>query len=234
VANLFLQFGKNLIAVLATTSVLGIGLLSIASNVYASEEGNQESEASQLEWFPDLSGNEKVLELPCGGYLHGSATLVSGENGNSITFDSNTDTNSIKLDDLRDGTEQVEYTDFTLEDLFPSKLTRGTTPPTSYLTLSKGDSYTSNPFSGSGWRYAGLFITRGGNYSANATLTWTSSKDSGRVGDYNDLMNLYINGNVTGTAIAKNGSKKIDAQYSHAYYTYNPATGTQYTVSYPK
>lgn len=118
----------------------------------------------------------------------------------------------------------------------PTYETRQTSPGWSARKLKAGETYRSQRFSGKGWRFSGYSF-----YPALGTgpyLFFRSIGDDGRVGNYNDAMNLVMRGQLTGKALmAKDGWKYffvgdsvVSANNALGYYTYNPKPGTVYEV----
>ncbi|MDR2976109.1 MAG: hypothetical protein LBV19_02200 [Streptococcaceae bacterium] len=108
--------------------------------------------------FLDLSDDDKVLQLPEGGWLHGKCQDYSDLEMKHLTaeYDSETDENSITVKEARRIIKQREQKLMLKEDVKPLPL--ATYPPENVRTLRLHDSYTSNEFSGKGWRFAGLLF----------------------------------------------------------------------------
>lgn len=89
-------------------------------------------------------------------------------------------------------------------------------------------SYTSNQFSGSGWRFSGYrFLPASGT---GIYLAWRVEGDSGRVGLYEHARNTY-NGQIQGVSIAPGQRKYVASDtYGLFFYTFNPIPGSRYIV----
>ena len=88
--------------------------------------------------------------------------------------------------------------------------------------------YTSNPFSGNGWRFSGYrFLPASGT---GVYLAWRVEGDAGRVGTYDHARNTY-NGHIQGVPVDP-GQRKYVASDSTGllFYTYNPVPGSRYIV----
>ncbi len=106
-------------------------------------------------------------------------------------------------------------------DLKPSIAFRGAYVPTEVRTLYANQSYLSNPFSASGWRYGELVFVPAwftGDY-----LYWQVFGDSGRVDDRK--------GNST--PIEPGQTLPVYSKSGTYFRTYNPVNGSKYYVSNP-
>ena len=201
---------------LALALVFSLGFC--VSPVYAAQENPDISS----EYFYDLKEEDKVLELPDGGFLYGSATVTDNEDSTiTETYNSLTDENSITVKEAR----------VLLNEETSNYLSRGANVPdvaSKTITLKSGTHYQSSAFSGSGWRFGGYFFKAApgtGTY-----LKWISYNDGGRVGNYTEATGTK-NGTIQGTAIEKNKSQYVSRGGSAMiYYTYSPASGTYYYV----
>ena len=72
---------------LCLSVLLGGMILSSVSTVSASEMQYDSSSEAQYDLFTGYSEDEKVLELPNGGYLIGEAELVDATSFNELTQD---------------------------------------------------------------------------------------------------------------------------------------------------
>ena len=131
---------------LALTLVFSLGFC--VSPVYATQENPDISS----EYFYDLKEEDKVLELPDGGFLYGSATVTDNEDSTiTETYNSLTDENSITVKEAR----------VLLNEETSNYLARGANVPdvaSKTITLKSGAHYQSSAFSGSGWRFGGYFF----------------------------------------------------------------------------
>ena len=192
------------------------------SNNYSNIKDVNENNAIENQLFCDLEDDDLVLELPEGGYLFGEAT-IENDNGDVIgKYNSQTDDNSITVKEAR-------------ELLFKERISegnqispKGSSIPTSTITLASGASYTSSGFSGSGWRFSGYkFIASSGT---GYYLLWCSIGDDGRVGNMTEAYST-LNGTIAGDCIYNGSYTYISkATLSQIYYTYNPISGTYYYV----
>lgn len=97
--------------------------------------------------------------------------------------------------------------------------------------LSSGESYTSQPFYESGWRFSeSKFKAADGT---GTWLLWTAVGDGGVVGNEYEAYRTYQTKQSIGRAKIENGrSQYVDGQGSWLFfYTYNPVKGSRYVVS---
>lgn len=175
--------------------------------------------------FEGLSEDDLVLEMPEGGFLYGQCedydvddpTVLLGE------YDSETDPNSVTVAEAK----EILLSQMNDEGIEPI----GDAPPSNskVRVLAYGDTYTSSPFSGTGWRFSNLQFKPAsgtGNY-----LRWSSYVDSGRVGNYNEGYATKYGGSTQGTSV-KAGQTIWNSEegLGQIYYTYNPIAGTYYVV----
>lgn len=170
--------------------------------------------------FDGLDETDKVLELPSGGFLYGEATDVDAEDETIIlaSYNSETDENSVTVKEaveiIRNG-ECIQ--------------SRGAGLPSQTRLLSAGAVYTSNAFSGSGWRFGGYYFKSGGN---GDWLKWSTFNDDGRVGDIGDATSVKNNANSgRGMNLYIGYPQYLNtANGGLVYFTYNPKSGTYYRV----
>lgn len=208
---------KNAVLSFILACSLGFSTFS----VFANEEKLVQADNS-LDYFYDLNENDKILELPDGGFLYGSAIITDNEDS-TITeaYDSLTDENSITVKEareiLKEQSNQIQVRGSNIPDV-ASKT----------ITLDSNAEYKSSEFSGSGWRFGGYFFKA--KSGTGTYLRWTSYKDGGMVGNYSEAIGTK-NGTIQGTAIEKNQTQYISRGGSAMiYYTYSPVSGTHYYV----
>lgn len=179
-----------------------------------------------------LSDTDKVLVMPDGAILNGTISVKS----NSLldkaipSINSATNPNAITWGELK---KETKTSNNNLSKVFSSKKLvdrnnlRGSSPATQHWTLEAGKYYSSNAFSGSGWRFGG-YIFETPPVAADYLL-WGSHGDAGRVGNYNDAMNTWNNGGNYGIQI--NNGAQAYFEGPAQYYSYNPKSGSYYGVA---
>lgn len=97
--------------------------------------------------------------------------------------------------------------------------------------LVDGEVYTSNFFSGSGWRFSELKFRP--SHGTGSYLRWTSIGDSALVGSEYQAFHTWQTGVGTSMAVLGNGETRwVDTTGGWSvFYTYNPARGPQYVVA---
>ncbi|WP_302373488.1 hypothetical protein [Enterococcus asini] len=208
--------------------MLGVGLFA-SGFLFQTENAKAdmlESSYKDVQLFPELAGDQKVLELPKGGFLHGEA-IVEEADGTTIHYNSETDVNSISIDQARMAVYDLQQKND--KWLFGNPiLTRGTQPPTSTTSLKYNASYSSASFSGSGMRFAGYYFKTTG--TTGTGLRYWSNKSGGAAGSsYAAWQSYYDKGYSGGASVmAAGGTTKVTGVTT--YFTNNPKSGTTYTV----
>lgn len=178
--------------------------------------------------FSAISQDDKVLQLPDGGFVSGTGKVEIFSINDLETpiqeLDLDNDPNAMTVDEAYalweseedTSTEIMPYQDIVV----PS--------PDKVMGLSYGQVYTSQKFSASGWRFAGWWFVALQPDVYGSYLRWSTHVDSGRVVTIYDF-HLLANG---GTAIYPGQYYWINAGVSVpvTYCTYNPISGTYYTV----
>ncbi|EGO8848107.1 TPA: hypothetical protein KL266_002380 [Enterococcus faecalis] len=228
-------------------SIISISLLSIfigtsTANASSSRDNGSKDTKSHVEMnvekqfsSANLSDNDKVLPLEDGGYLHGKALYGVKQ----VELNSQTDARSITVKEAKSRSIKNFYSLHSYQTLTSTEVKGAGLPdPNNYITLPAGSDYFSEPFSGSGWRFGGVWII--GQYEANGhtyfggKTAWSSFGDSGRVGDYTDALNQYLSpdGPLQGVALVQDGAlfnvSPTDGSDKLVYFTYNPNPGTTY------
>lgn len=194
----------------------------------------KEAQIDQL--FENMKDTDKIIVTPEGDFISGRVTIQSGiEFGRSVkVYNSETDPSAKTVLDLKE--ELQNGNSDILSDSYVSKTSRLPTSP-GIITLDAGGYYSSNKFSGSGWRYGGyLFCPAEGT---GKYLRWRTYVDDGRVGSLNET-NSSVGGNPKGMPLYVSSgftyyappefSSPIWANYPAMYCTYNPISGTYYRV----
>lgn len=219
---------------LCLSVLLGGMILSSLSTVSASE--------TQSDLFVGYSENEKVLEMPNGGYLIGEAELVDANSFNELTqdydivyesYNSKTDPNAITVAEAKeDILEEIANNENAVESRHGGSNIPDITKNT--VVLKNNGSYLSTNFSGSGWqfsRYAFLSESSTGDY-----LLWSAIIDSGIVGSANQAIETKRASEqgviqVQGTAIYPGVPQYVTrGRNPMIFYSYNPAANSQFKV----
>jgi len=239
-------------------TALGLGALmsflvlgdKVSANVYESNAAVETTavivEKNITELFSERQATDKVLPLPEGGFLYGEGKLVDKDDFSKVLseYNSETDEKSITVAQAKSAlikqmTEEIEaQKSFLNRDLLAE---RGTAPPTINYFLIKGETYKSEAFSGSGWRYAGYWFINEyvspdtGYHSFSGPLDFQTVGDSARVGDREDVDNLYYHQILGGYQInPADGFVRIKSGLSGqpqlTYFTNNPINGSYYIV----
>lgn len=197
---------------------LMIALVNPIFSIKASEI--DESEVLMNTLFEGLEETDKVLELSDGGFLYGKAKDVDAEDETIVyaSYNSETDQNSITVKEA----VEIIQNDECIQ-------TRGAGLPSQTRLLAAGAVYTSNTFSGSGWRFGGYYFKSGGN---GDWLKWSTFNDDGRVGDIGDATSVKNNaGSSRGMNLYVGYPQYLNtANGGLVYFTYNPKSGTYYRV----
>lgn len=197
---------------------LMIFIMNPITSVKANEVDNSEILMNTL--FEGLDETDKVLELPDGGFLYGEAMDVDAEDETIVyeSYNSQTDENSITV---KEAVEIIQNEE--------SIQLRGSGLPSQTRLLAAGAIYTSNTFSGSGWRFGGYYFKSGGN---GDWLKWHTFNDDGRVGDIGDATSVKNNaGSSRGMNLYVGYPQYLNtANGGLVYFTYNPKSGTYYRV----
>lgn len=210
-------------------SIVLTSILCAPIKISASEElsVNESKEITVEKIFQKYDDDDKFLKLPDGGYLHGQAKIVDYYDNSIIyaEYDSETDPNSVSIEEAK--------VDLINSDNYYSN-TRGVDIPNQTKQLAAGASYTSQKFSGSGWRFSSFFIQAAPG--TNGNLEWTTYNDSALVGDMGHALNTLNSGYGEGHSTLYPGvpvviGTKMNGWYvSLVYYTHNPAANTYYHV----
>jgi len=191
-------------------SLLSISSISAAQYNAANEVANSK--------LPDSA---KVIKLPDGGILHGKMTIThaSGSQMSYTTnYNSDTDKNAITVKALNSGVEPVQSGESMMT-------TMGISPSNDLYVLDNLGRYQSQPFTGSGWRFAGYKFAPAsgtGDY-----LLWNSVYDQGRVGTVSQAW-ATKNGSISGTIVGGLSGKYVAG--TTTFYTYNPVYNMHYVV----
>lgn len=189
--------------------------------------------------FSGMNDSDKVLEAPRGGYFSGEGDINGyDESGNLIiTHNVETDPNSITVAEAKEKIASSAENKSMLN--LPMFGLRGATPPTVVYELRAEQSYKSDDFSGSGWRYSGYkFLPSAGTGSF---LRWNTFNDDAKVmmGYESWLISM-------GAANPNNVGQPIYRGYTYwkswteiangavqpqVYFTFNPVRGSYYIVA---
>lgn len=213
---------------LVVACVYAFNPMSILSAKEYETNDTNEVELTVEAMFESYDENEKVLVTSDGEFLQGKMT-VCAEDGVTVLkeYNSSTDLNAITVDKAKEiAKKSLFISDF--DKLSIS--TRGTSVPTQtrYLDLGSQNAYTSQGFSGAGWRTGGFKFkpkVGTGNY-----LVYGSYGDSGNAGTATNFINT-LNGNNTGVALPKNTRKYVLSADWTFYYTFNPIANSYYIVA---
>lgn len=180
---------------------------------------NASNESNTIE-LPDSA---TIIRLPDGGTLHGEMSITHA-NGSSLSktikYNSDTDKNAISMKELRSGIIPKQ------SGSSSSIVTMGLSPSDDLYTLRSQAMYTSEAFTGSGWRFAGYkFVAASGT---GQYLLWNSVYDSGLVGTVTQAWSTK-NGSPSGTEVGGLSGKYISG--TTTFYTYNPAYSMHYVVA---
>ncbi|MDR0299149.1 MAG: hypothetical protein LBI13_03585 [Streptococcaceae bacterium] len=240
---------------ISSLCALGIISLSFATQIDASVSSSDIEKAKNniAKQFDKLKDTDKVLPLGDGGYLYGKArnVQVGVKNIPSNTpydYDSEANNKSItvseakkqSLDNFIKDSNNKESEIAPMNFKYSFKILGSSPPSTSaYKALSQGSIYYSKAFTGTGWEYAGIWFyniaeTNGYSYF-EGPLSFKSNVDSGRVGDIDDVNNMYYNNLLAGYPLEPsagfvNITSGVGGNPLLLYFTYHPLPGTSYTV----
>lgn len=199
---------KNKLVYLCLTTLLSIASLYTAHEAYAEE----------------VNPNQLVIVDPDGGYfsnLDGSSTFSEStveQVGGVVMSLSDYERIEEKKEAMVDGTE-----------LFAPIMLRSADPFNKPVkVIPDRMSYTSQEFSGNGWRFSGYrFLPARGT---GIYLAWRVEKDAGRVGLFEHARNTY-HGRLQGVSVDVGQRPYVASDTNGLYfYTYNPKLGSKYIV----
>ncbi|EOL47145.1 hypothetical protein RV11_GL002667 [Enterococcus phoeniculicola] len=217
-------------------AVIFIGGIFYSTTAKASVFGREEIPADTQETYfqenflSEFSDSDKLTVLPDGGVLHGRATVSSVDDPSIIisTYDSATDSQAISVGELK----KLYKAEKELSDLgyvYLSTDDKSTSVPTKIMSLDYGASYSSNKFTGSGWRFGG-FLFKAIN-SPFPNLIWSSHVDSGLVGTKSQANYTHDNGSQSVyQGVFVNVDQRLSVSNTRVYYSYSPKDGTYYFV----
>ena len=207
-------------------SLVSLGILSIGSTVDANVFLNTTPVKAEKP-FSELNDNDAITVLPNGAFLHGEATLINNETQEVLAhYNSNIDANSITVKEAREHLDNPGPRTFsTYNNVGPL----AANPSTQTWSLATGASYSSAPFSASGWRFAGYLFENANNSSGY--LYWASYGDDGIVGTRQNALDTKSSGYFIGDLVSDGTS--IYRTGKATYYTYSPNNGTYYYVTNP-
>lgn len=213
----------NMLKELMISAFIAGSFIQPSSTELRTLRNNSSSESDTLSVnFSWLKDDDKVLEVD-GGYLYGECSLYDADNNLIGEYNSLTSPESITVSKARKEISEKEN-EISLYGAYPPDPDKSNT----LIVLDANSSYTSNEFTGSGWRFSGKrFLPASGT---GDFLRWTSYVNGGRVGNYNEAY-ATKNGNLQGTAINAGQSRYVNKNGSaQIYYTYNPLPKTYYVV----
>lgn len=202
--------GISVVSGIVVTTFLGLSSVSAA-------QYNADNENNPVK-LPDSA---TVIKLPDGSILHGKMDIIHASGSNlsyTTSYNSDTDKNAITVKDLNNGVNPVQSGDSMVS-------TRGISPSNELRVLQNQASIRSDPFTGSGWRFAGYKFAPAsgtGNY-----LLWNAIYDQGRVGTVQQAW-ATKNGSLSGTIVGGLSGKYVAG--TTTFYTYNPAYNMRYIV----
>lgn len=221
---------KNMVLLLAI-AISGAFFSTACTTAQASEIDKpiRSGIVGKTDYFHDMNDSEKVLALPNGGFLHGEGTLydISDLTKALEVYNSETDPKSITVGQAKEIMKEQKE-NVVVESIFPSKILRGAYPPSTLINLSYGGSYTSDYFSGSGWRFAGYLFAAVN--SAGPNLRWESHGDQGCIGTKQQALNTLDSGYAEGTLINNGAYLYLYGLTAKTYYVHSPLSGTYYYV----
>ncbi|MBX8938921.1 hypothetical protein [Enterococcus gilvus] len=220
---------KSLIGIVSV-ALAGI-VFSTSSTAHASEldEPIRSGIAEKTDYFHNLDDSEKVLALPNGGFLHGEGTLYDVKDTTKPLeiYNSETDPKSITVGKAKEIMKEQQENSV-VDSIFSSEVPRGAAPPNTLINLSYGGSYTSEGFSGSGWRFGGYLFAAVN--SSGSDLRWESHGDQGCIGTEQQAWNTYSSGYAEGTLIGNGQYLYLYGWVAKTYFVYSPPAGTYYYV----
>ena len=184
--------------------------------------------------FSGMKDTDKVLPLSDGGFLFGEMETVDEDTGERTIQNSETDSSSITVAEAKKIDEKRFKNSFTSNTEFITP--RFASPSRKAKALKPLASYTSGPWSGSGWQFAGYKFNNS-FVGGKTTMRWTSIGDTGKAGDMTDAFNTYLTGgNAYGIYLNQGVPIDVyptDGGISLTYYSWNPAYGSKYRVQNP-
>ena len=204
--------------VVTTTTILGI---IIFSNVgYADVTSNR---------LDNVENTDYVLYLPDGGYIFnedGSDNFTDEQltKGEVITGE------ELKKEEANSEAIELPSIPTDLVESSEKPMLRAAKLNNNVYTLSAGQTYVSQAFSGSGWRYSGYSFYP--EPSSGPYLLWQAVGDSGLVGpageiEYHIGVSIY-----PGTSQYVRSDHNRGFPYGGVFFsTYNPVNGSYYIVS---
>lgn len=224
-SGISLSFAVGLM-LFGTSSVSASGKVGEVSNRKMSIEEYKKTQ------FTGMKDSDKILPLSDGGFLYGEMETFDEVTGKRTVQNSETDPNSITVDEAKIIDEKNFRNSFTLNEFVTP---RYPSPSRKLYVLKPLASYLSNPFSGSGWQFAGYLF--GTTTAGKTTIRWTSIGDSGKAGDKTDAYNTYLTGgNAYGIYLNQGVPKDVyptDGGPDLTYYSWNPAPGSRYRAQNP-
>ena len=216
---------KKMISSMTLASILSIAGGLTTTSVFAAEYKDPESlpqDTTIDDVFFDQIDDDRVLPMPDGGFLHGEIIEVDAEDPSKVIgiYNSAIDPNAVTVEEAKKIMSG--------EKSYVTYSTRAASPSTSVYYLSAYADYTSQEFSGTGWRFSNYYFlpTVGtGDY-----LLWQSKVDSGRVGSFSEAYDT-LHGTLSGMELPANTFKYYKNSNGQQYFTYNPLSGTRYYVA---
>ena len=215
--------GMNMLKEIMLSAMIAESFIQPSSTELRTFSNNNSSVSDTLSVdFSGLKDDDKILKID-GGYLYGGCSLYDADNNLIGNYNSQTSLESITVAEARKEISEKKN-EISLFGAYPPDPDKSNP----LVVLDANSSYTSNEFTGSGWRFSGKRF-----FPASGTgdfLRWTCYVDGGRVGNYNEAY-ATKNGNLQGTAINAGQSRYVN-KYGSAqiYYTYNPLPKTYYVV----
>lgn len=196
-------------------------------NVQANNEEYLESIEQDVDkMFEPYDSSKKILQLSDGGFIQGWVEEYDADSGElTRIYDSEIDKSAITIEEAKD---IVKAQRIAIESGWEIS-TYGTTIPTQTKRLIlNAKPYTSNFFSGKGWRIGGYkFLPQSGT---GQWLLWTSYNDSGNAGTADHCRTATTTGQASGRALDEGRPTYVGYTDWMMYYTYNPVPGSYYTV----
>lgn len=183
--------------------------------------------------FSERMDSDKVLPLSDDGYLFGEMETLDEITGEKTYQNSKTDPNSISVAEAKKIDEEKFKNSFTLNEFVTP---RYPSPSRKLKSLGPKATYTSEPFSGKGWQFAGYKFNNS-YVGGKTTMRWTSIGDPGKAGDMTDAFNTYLTGgNAYGVYLTQGVAKDVyptDGGPDLTHYSWNPVPGSKYHVQNP-
>lgn len=208
-----------------------VAMFGISEKVSAADYKEPIENSNSL--LKNLEGSENIVVLSDGGIVQGGTVKVYSSDSPlaPVVIDPETNPSKLTVDEyneLKANGEEIPVVNVPVPT--PSRL-RSANPPTNIWKLAYGSSYTSNGFSGSGWRFAGyLFMPETGS---GAYLRWQAFGDSGMVGSQQNAIDTKNTGSAYGNALYNNGYARYFTGYGNktTFYSLNPVNGSYYQVA---